>query len=175
MDDPIYRRHNQTPAPNIAEHDRELLDAMDRETLYRYLYMHVKNVYRVDGLYFLGAEKRYGMDVALALDEECWRYMGATEARELKELLGIENPGPIEALTLLRHTGWGLHHHGKSWEELPDGSVEMTVHACRVQLIRQEKGLPLHLCRPVREANFKTFIEECNPALTAPLHLLPAG
>lgn len=163
MSDPINRSHTQKVQNNVPPGDRELLDAMDREQLYQYLFMQVKNIWRVDGLYFLGIEKRHDMQEATDVDAECWRYMGKTEARELKRFLGVEDPDPAGVLNLLRHTSWALSHHLKSHRLTEDGSAEFSVDACRTQLIRLEKGLDTHPCRQVREGYLAAFVAECNP------------
>jgi hypothetical protein len=145
--------------------DRELLDRMDREQLYEYIFTIIKDIWRVDGFIFLGIEKRRGIQEATDVDAECWAYMGKVEAKELKRLLGIEKPGPEEALFILRHTTWAISHPMKSVSMEPDGSALLTIDACRTQLIRLDKGLEPHPCRQVREGYLLAFAKECNPDL----------
>lgn len=164
MPDPTQRPHGQGQSDNLTPEDRELLDGLDRETLYRFLNLQVRNIWRVDGLYFLGIEKRRDTDEATAVDAECWRYMGKSEAKELKALLG-PRPGPAGALWLLRHTSWSLSHELKSHGLTPEGEAWFSVDACRTQLIRQDKGLGAHPCRLVREGYLQAFLAECDPEL----------
>lgn len=163
MRDPVQKEHRQPTNSNLPASDRELFDAMDRERLYEYLNMQVRNIWRVDGLYFLGIEKRHGMAEATQVDADCWAYMGKAEARELKAFLGLNEPSPAQMLTILRHTSWAVSHAAKSFAEHPDGSVSFAVDACRTQLIRIDKGLEPHPCRMVREGYLQAFVKECNP------------
>lgn len=146
--------------------DLELFDAMSREQLYEYLSMQIRNIWRVDGLYFLGVEKRHDMQEATDVDAECWLYMGKVEARELKKLLGMDQPDPQQVLHLLRHTSWAISHDLKSHGTKEDGSVFFTVDQCRTQNIRVSKGLDEHPCRQVREGYLAGFVTECNPKVT---------
>lgn len=165
MSDPAHRPHSQGQAQDIPAPDHELLDRLDRQALYRFLNLQIRNIWRVDGLYFLGIEKRRGTDEATAVDAECWRYMGRGEAKELKALLGMSPTDPAGALWLLRHTSWALSHDLKSHGLTPDGEAWFSVDACRTQLIRQDKGLGAHPCRLVREGYLEAFLAECAPGL----------
>ena len=147
----------------IPEVDRQMLDELSREELYSYIAMQIRNIWRVDGLYFLGIERRRGTDEATEVDAECWRYMGKVEARELKEFLGVSEPDPAGVLRLLRHTSWALSHQLKDFGVEPDGTAWFTVTECRTQLIRIKKGLGPHPCRQVREGYLVEFARECNP------------
>jgi hypothetical protein len=166
MSDPARREHNQPVIATLPDVDRDLFAEMDRERLLTYLNMQIRNIWRVDGLYFLGIEKRHGMDEATAVDAECWRYMGKVEARELKAFLGLAEPNAAQALTILRHTSWAVSHEAKEFAVRPDGSASFSVIACRTQLIRQDKGLGPHPCRLVREGYLQAFVKECNPGLS---------
>lgn len=163
MTDAAHKPHAQGIVAAIPPTDRELFEGLDRERLYEYLFMQVKNIWRVDGLYFLGIEKRHGMQEATDVDAECWRYMGKAEAKELKKFLGISEPDPAQTLFILRHTSWAVSHEMKSFEVHADGSAAFSVDQCRTQLIRQDKGLGPHPCRQVREGYLLAFAQECNP------------
>jgi hypothetical protein len=97
MNDLANKPHSQATAFKIPAADREMFDAMDREKLYEYIFMQIKNIWRVDGLYFLGIEKRHDMDEATEVDAECWRYMGKTEAQGDEKVpgRGQARPGPV--------------------------------------------------------------------------------
>ena len=153
MTEPARKPHKQPTYHTISKEDRELFSRMNREKLYQYIYMQIKNIWRVDGLYFLGIEKRLGKQEATKVDAECWRYMGQTEAQELMEFLGVRTPcEPAEILRLLRYTSWSMTHRMKSWRTSVDGSAAFIVDDCRTQNIRLDKGLEPHPCRQVRES-----------------------
>ena len=163
MNDLANRPHRQGVVANVPQADREILDQLDREQLYQYLSMQIRNLWRVDGLYFLGIEKRHDVEEATEVDAECWLYMGKVEARELKNFLGIEAPDPAQVLFLLRHTSWALSHELKSFSVDPDGGATFSVDKCRTQMIRLDKGLEPHPCLLVREGYLQSFVQECNP------------
>ncbi len=163
MTHPADKPHKQGVSDKFPPADVEMFDRMDRQELYDYIFMQIKNTWRVDGLYFLGIERRHDTEEATEVDAECWRYMGKTEARELKKFLGIDEPDPAQVLWLLRHTNWAVSHPHKSFEVRGDGSAVFTVDACRTQLIRLDKGLEPHPCRQVREGYLQAFCSECNP------------
>ncbi len=143
--------------------DRELFEAMDRDQLQEYIFMQIKNIWRVDGMYFLGIEKRHDIQEATDVDAECWRYMGKVEAKELKKFLGIAEPDPAQVLYLLRHSSWAVSHDLKAFEVRDDGTAMFEVHTCRTQQIRLSKNLDVHPCRQVREGYLQAFTTECNP------------
>lgn len=149
----------------LPQEDLGLFEKLNRDQLYSYIAMQIRNIWRVDGLYFLGIEKRRGMEEATEVDAECWAYMGRIEARELKALLGVDKPDPAGALELLRHTSWAVSHVLKSHEAREDGSAVFIVDSCRTQQIRVDKGLEEHPCRLVREGYLQAFAKECNPEL----------
>lgn len=163
MTHPADKPHAQGVSRKFPPTDREMFDQMDREQLYDYIFMQIKNTWRVDGLYFLGIERRHDMDEATAVDAEVWRHLGRTEAQELKDFLGLDQPDPHQVLWLLRHSNWAVSHPHKSFEARADGSAVFTVDACRTQLIRLDKGLEPHPCRQVREGYLEAFVRECNP------------
>ena len=164
MTDPARKTRKKPENPTIAKEDRELFSRMNREKLYQYISMQIKNLWRVDGLYFLGIEKRHDKAEATEVDAECWRYMARAEATDLLKFLGSRTPcEPAEILRLLRYTSWSMAHRMKSWRASTDGSVAFTVENCHTQNTRLEKGLEPHPCRRVREPYLKAFVKELNP------------
>lgn len=63
-------------------------------------YLH-RSYTRVDGLWFVLTEERYGFDAALALDAAVWRVLPKIQARLLQEQLGLapDPSGLAPALT----------------------------------------------------------------------------
>ena len=74
----------------VVDHDRKMLKSMSKDKLLDLFFLHIRNLWRVDGLYFLGIEKRLGTDIATEIDVDCWRLMGKLEARALKKTLGTK-------------------------------------------------------------------------------------
>ena len=69
--------------------DVKLLKQLPKEKIPDYIFMQLRNLWAVDGLYFLGIEEHYGTEVATSIDANVWEVMGKIEARKLKEFLGI--------------------------------------------------------------------------------------
>lgn len=70
--------------------DREMLLQMPIDKLLNVLFLHIRNLWRVDGLYFQGIEKSFGTEAATEIDANCWKILAKIEARDLKETLGMK-------------------------------------------------------------------------------------
>jgi hypothetical protein len=62
-------------------------------------YLH-RSYTRVDGLWFMLAEEKFGFDNALALDEAVWKVLPKIQARLLREQLGLGRGLPALAQAL---------------------------------------------------------------------------
>ena len=71
------------------EEDRELLAELDDDKYADLTFMHLRNMWGVDGLYYLGIEERFGTEAATEIDAFVWKIMGKIEARRLKKLLDL--------------------------------------------------------------------------------------
>jgi len=156
----------------LTREDYEMLSNMPKEKLLELFHMHIRNLWRVDGLYFLGIEERFGTEAATQIDTDCWKILGKLEARELKTLLHIEK-NDIPALTYaLRNTSWSLYQEEKQVESSPSKGV-YRVTKCRVQETRINKALGVFPCKNVRFSYLKAFVEEFNPNIKAKCRLAP--
>ena len=119
---------------------RSTFSRLSRKRLLDLFHFQIRNIWRVDGLYFLGIEKEFGTQAASRIDEECWRTMGTLEARQLKEILHPREwsmPKVIEALEL---TSWALDQQDKKVQVQKDQAFIRVV-TCNTQLTRIRKGL----------------------------------
>jgi hypothetical protein len=73
---------NKYPFGNVE--DREMLTRIPVEKLLDYFFLQVRNLWRVDGLYFLGIEKRFGTEAATEIDADVWVIMAKIEAKSFK-------------------------------------------------------------------------------------------
>src|SRR4030042_988781 len=71
--------------PSGSTEDRKTLEKMPTEKLLDYFFLQIRNLWRVDGLYFLGVEKRFGTEVATEIDAAVWETMAAIEAKSLQK------------------------------------------------------------------------------------------
>ena len=69
--------------------DRKMLSDMPVDKMLDYLFLQIRNIWRVDGLYFLGIEKKFGTEAATEIDAEVWENMAAIEAKVLRARCGL--------------------------------------------------------------------------------------
>ncbi len=143
---------------NISRNeDMKLLSSLDEWELVDLLLFNIRNIWRVDGLYFLGIEEKFGTDAATEIDKKTWEYIAKIEARYLKEMFSLEEN--LEDLSkALRFTSWALDHPSKEME-VKDGILTVRITECHTQKTRKEKGLEEFPCKNVRLNYLKTFVE----------------
>lgn len=155
--------------------DSDFLAEMSKNKLIDLLMLHIRNLWRVDGLYFMGIEEKFGTEAATDIDASCWKVMGKLEARELREKLGIKR-GEIDiptVLWVLRNTSWALYQVGKEVEMQDEKSGIFRVTKCRTQETRIQKGPGEFPCKKVRYDYLKSFAEELNPELEVVCRICP--
>ena len=173
----------------LTKEDYEMLKKMPNETLLSLLSIHIRNIWRVDGLYFLGIEEKFGTEAATQIDANCWKVLGKLEARELKNLLKIgktDIPAFMHALSkkgakdesmekeYLIAYGQGLQSEieEKETEVSPSKGV-YRVTKCRIQETRISKELGVFPCKNVRFSYLKSFAEEFNQDIEAKCQVAP--
>lgn len=148
----------------VALDDREMLGEMPREKLLDLFFLQIRNIWRVDGLYFLGIEERFGTQAATEIDRGCWRTMARLEARALSRVLGLKADTIDSFMALLRNSSWALDLVRKEVETSPRRGL-LRVVECRTQNTRVTKGLGEFPCKPVRQAYLEGFAKELNPEI----------
>ncbi len=157
---------------NMTSQDRQMLEAMPKDELLALFFLHIRNLWRVDGLYFLGIEKKFGTEAATEIDTNCWKIMGKIEANDLKALLGIQQNSISSFMYALRHTSWALDHPNKEVEVSEKNGVFRVV-KCHTQLTRIRKGLDVFPCKNVRFTYLKAFAEEFDPRFEVRCRICP--
>jgi hypothetical protein len=148
--------------PGSAE-DREMLASMPNAKLLDYLLLQVRNLWRVDGLYFLDIEKKFGTEAATEIDADVWETMAAIEAKGLQKMFQVdENPSVSKIIDLLRKSSWALDQPFKTIEVNSKHAV-LRVNRCRTQETRLNKGLDEFPCKKVRFGYLKNFAKTLNP------------
>jgi hypothetical protein len=61
---------SEYPSGNVE--DRRMLEKLSNEKLLNFLFLHVRNLWRVDGLHFLDIEKKSGTEAAAQIDAQVW-------------------------------------------------------------------------------------------------------
>jgi len=157
---------------SLTKEDLTMLKRTARETLLNLLGMHVRNIWRVDGLYFLGIEKKFGTEAATQIDTDCWKILGKLEARELKSILNIKKNDIPALMYALRNTSWSLYQEEKQTEVSKNRGI-YRITKCRVQETRLQKSLGVFPCKNVRFSYLKSFVEEFNPNFEVQCRVAP--
>ena len=151
--------------------DRDFLNTKSKEELIELLFLHMRNLWAVDGLYFLGIEEKFGTEQATEIDKNVWQTMGKIEARKLKSFMNLGND--IESLiTALRTTSWALDLEDKEFELSENRAIIRNI-KCRTQLTRLNKNLTEFPCKPVRYGYLQAFAKEFNPKIKTICRVCP--
>jgi hypothetical protein len=152
--------------------DTKRLLALSKEQLPPFIFLQLRNLWTVDGLYFLGIEEAYGTEIAMKIDAHVWEVMGKIEARKLKEFLGLKGTDIPSMIEALRYTSWALDLEDKEIIVEKNHAVVRNVR-CRVQTTRLGKGFTEFGCKPVRFGFLKAFAKEFNPAIVVKCTVCP--
>jgi len=151
--------------PGSAE-DRQMLTSMPNEKLLDYLFLQVRNLWRVDGLYFLGIEKKFGTEAATEIDAGVWEAMATIEAKSMQKMFHVdENPSVSKIIYLLRKSSWALDQPFKTIEVNRKHAV-LRVNRCRTQETRLNKGLDEFPCKKARFGYLRNFAKTLNPNIS---------
>ena len=77
--------------------------------------MHLRDMWTVDGLYYLGIEEKWGTEAATEVDRKVWEVMGKLEARRLKKFFDITGTDIPSMIKALRFSGWSLDLEDKEF------------------------------------------------------------
>lgn len=149
--------------PAGSAEDREMLTGIQKEKMVDYFFLQIRNLWRIDGLYFLGIEKKFGTEAAAEIDAGVWETMAKIEARGLQKMFNVaEKPDVATVLDLLRKSSWALDQPFKTIEITSRRAV-LGIDRCRTQETRLDKGLAEFPCKKVRFGYLKAFAETLNP------------
>jgi hypothetical protein len=152
---------SEYPPRNVE--DRKMLAKMPLEKLLDYFFLQIRNVWRVDGLYFLGIEEKFGTEAATEIDAGVWQIMAKIEAKSLRRMFQVgENADIATIMNLLRKSSWALDQSFKTIE-ISDNRAVLTIDRCRTQEARLKKGLSEFPCKKVRFGYLKNFAKTLNP------------
>ncbi len=154
------------------EEDRKLIEDIPKEKLADFVFMHLRDMWAVDGLYYLFIEEAYGTEIATEIDRRVWEVMGKIEARKIKKLFNINGDTITDVIKALRYSGWALDLEDKEIEEKNGKGIIRNV-KCRVQNTRITKGLDEFGCKPVRKGFLSAFAKEFNPDITLVCNVCP--
>lgn len=154
------------------EIDREIIEEIPKDKLSGFIFMHLRNMWAVDGLYYLFIEEKYGTEVATEIDRRVWEVMGKIEARKIKKLFDIKKDDIPTLMKALRYSGWTMDLEDKEIIVEKNRAIIRNIR-CRVQNTRKEKGLVEFGCKPVRMGFLKSFAKEINPDIELKCNICP--
>jgi len=159
--------------PLGSAEDRKMLSSIPIERLVDYLFLQARNLWRVDGLYFLGIEKKFGTEAATEIDAGVWEAMAGIEAKSLQKMFKVgENPDVAKILELLQKSSWALDQPFKTTEISNEHAV-LSVGRCRTQETRLSKGLGEFPCKKVRFGYLRNFVKTLNPKVEVKCQVCP--
>lgn len=160
--------------------DAEKIEDLSREDLLELARVYAKNWLAHDGCWFLAAEQKYGMDVAIELDIASWQNFTIIEARRLIDFLQLGEKSGIEGLKkALRFRLYATINEDEISVSEDGKTLEYRVKTCRVQSARRTKGLEDFPCKSVGiveysnfaktiDGRFDTECTSCPPEITNP-------
>lgn len=134
--------------------------------------MHLRDMWAVDGLYYLGIEELWGTEAATEIDRKVWEVMGKIEARRIKKLFEINGEDIESMMKGLSYSGWALDLEDKEMIVKKNKAIVRNT-KCRVQNTRLSKGLSEFGCKPVRFGFLKAFAKEFNPDIIVNCNVCP--
>jgi hypothetical protein len=143
------------------EDDKKMLLDIPKDKLVDLLFLQLRNMWSVDGLYFLGIEEQVGVDLATDIDKNVWEIMGKIEARRLKDLMMFTKNDIPTMISALRISSWALDLEEKEIV-IEDKNAVFRNPNCRVQKTRIQKDLGEFPCKHVRWGYLKNFAREFN-------------
>jgi hypothetical protein len=152
--------------------DRKIINNIPHEKLPDFILMHLRNMWSVDGLYYLGIEEKYGTEIATEIDKNVWKVMGKLEARRLKKLFNFNGDNLSILAKYLKLSAWVLDLEDKEIIEEKDKIIIRNI-KCRIQDTRIQKGLSEFSCKNVRWGFLKSFTSEINPDIDVVCEVCP--
>ena len=154
------------------EKEKNLIEEIPEEKLADFIFMHLRDMWAVDGFYYLFIEEKYGTEVATEIDRQVWEVMGKIEARKIRKLFGIDKSDIPSLMNALSYSGWSMDLEDKEIIVEKDKAILRNI-KCRVQNTRLSKGLSEFGCKPVRFSFLKSFAKEFNPDIEVTCNVCP--
>jgi hypothetical protein len=118
-----------------------------------------------DGVWFQSVEKGFDMFTAKRCTDLCWSRFSPLEAFHIKRLAGLPEKGGLEALK----KALGLRLYANINEHVFERPDERTLiyrmSRCRVQEIRNRKGMEDYPCKSGGIVEYTTFARAMDPAI----------
>ncbi len=140
-------------------------EELSQEQLLKIIDIFAKNWLAIDGTWFLAAEERFGIDVAIELDAASWRRFSPIEASRIMKELGIaKNSGLVGLKRALQYRVYARLNK-QSIIDVDETHFIFRMEKCRVQDARQRKGLPDFPCKSVGIVEYTEFARTIDPRI----------
>lgn len=134
----------------------ELKD-LSREQLELFISDLAKRWIAHDGLWFLAAEEKFGLDTAIELDTKAWEKFTVIEAHRIMDFLKLPVNGGLKSLAVALNFRLYAFLNQQQMEWVDDNTLVFKMTKCRVQAARQRKGLPDFPCKSVGLVEYSGF------------------
>lgn len=151
---------------------RKELEKLPRETLIELIMMNSRNWMTVDGLWFSGVEEKFGLDAAVELDVRMWHIGSRTEAKRIKDLLGL-GEGLENVLKAINFMSWAANFGYEV--EFSENRAFWTCRRCPPQEQRVKLGKEVFPCEPTFEACFNNVAKVMDPGVKVQCVFCPPG
>lgn len=141
------------------------LGELTREQLTGMLDDFAKNWLAHDGFWFQAVEREFGMEAAIRLDRNCWAKFTIIEAKRIMVRHNIPEKSGLEGLKkALKYRLYSRLNVQEVVEETENRFV-FRMNNCRVQYVRNQKGLPDFPCKPVGLVEYSGFAKTIDPRI----------
>lgn len=138
---------------------------MSKQDLLKLIEVYAKNWLAHDGCWFLAAEEKYGMDMAMELDTASWKRFAVSEARRIMKAFDISPNGGLKALEKAFQYRLYSAINKQEIEWIDKNRMIFRMLECRVQKTRREKNLPDFPCKSVGIVEFTQFAKTVDPRI----------
>ena len=118
-----------------------------------------------DGVWFQSVEKNNDMFTAKRCTDICWSRFSPLEAFHIKSLIGLPENGGLEALEKALNHRLYTHINEHVFEHAHNNILIYRMSRCRVQEIRNRKGLEDYPCKSGGIIEYSTFARAIDPAI----------
>ena len=139
------------------------LESLSKETLIKLIKVYSRNWQTLDGLWFGNVEAACGLDTAVKIDLKNWEKQAVTEARRLKEAIGLRDNGIATILTILSFMSWQLTSPLFECETETSSEAVIYYRRCAVQEGRGKTGKSLFPCKNMKLTLLSSIAGVVNP------------
>ena len=142
---------------------RNELESLPIKTLIKLIKVYSRNWQMLDGLWFSNVEAACGLDTAVKIDLQNWKKQATTEARRLREALGLKDDGIATILTILSFMSWQLTSPLFEYETETRSKAVIYYKHCAVQEGRRKVGKPVFSCKNMKLTLLSGIATSVNP------------